>query len=155
MAAAHKQQVIHRDLKPSNILMDDNGLVKVVDFGIASASSQAESTLTKTGLIIGTPAYLSPERAKGYEADERCDIYALGIIAYYMFSGQLPYKGEPMSLLFQHIEGNARPVHQMRDDSFPIEVSRFVQKMMANKAEERLQTMDEVSAGIRDLMKLL
>ncbi len=155
MSAAHNQQVIHRDLKPSNILMDDHGLVKVVDFGIASASSQAESTLTKTGLIIGTPAYLSPERAKGQEADERCDIYALAIIAYYMFSGQLPFKGEPMSLLFQHIEGGAKPVHQMRDDSFPIEVSRFVEKMMANKAENRMQSMDEVSEGIRDLLKQL
>ncbi len=154
MGAAHDQQVIHRDLKPSNILMDDNGLVKVVDFGIASASSQAESTLTKTGLIIGTPAYLSPERAKGYEADERCDIYALGIIAYYMFTGALPYKGEPMALLFQHIEGGAKPVHQVNED-IPVEVSRFVQKMMANKAENRLQTMGEVSEGIRDLLKQL
>src|SRR5210317_1814599 len=100
MAAAHNQQVIHRDLKPSNILMDKDGLVKIVDFGIASASSNTDSTLTKTGSIIGTPAYLSPERAKGLDADHRSDIYALGIIAYGMLTGQLPYTGEPMSMLF-------------------------------------------------------
>ena len=114
MAAAHNQDVIHRDLKPSNVLIDDTGLVKVVDFGIASASTETDATLTKTGSIIGTPAYLSPERAKGQEADKRSDIYALGIIAYSMMVGKVPYSGEPMSILFQHLEGKAPPVHKIR-----------------------------------------
>ena len=154
MSAAHKQQVIHRDLKPSNILMDDDGLVKVVDFGIASASSNSDSTLTKTGSIIGTPAYLSPERAKGQEAHERCDIYALGIIAYGMFAGRLPYKGEPMAILFQHLEGNAVPVHEVCPE-VPTRLSLFVQKMMATEAENRIQTMDEVCLAIDELRKKL
>ncbi len=143
MSAAHKQEVIHRDLKPSNILMDDTGLVKVVDFGIASASSSSDSTLTKTGSIIGTPAYLSPERAKGMEAGYRCDIYALGIIAYCMFSGRLPYRGEPMSMLFQHLEGNAKPIHEVKKSISP-RLSLMVQKMMAVDVEDRVQTMDDV-----------
>jgi tRNA A-37 threonylcarbamoyl transferase component Bud32/HEAT repeat protein len=150
MAAAHNQQVIHRDLKPSNILMDDTGLVKVVDFGIASASSQADATLTKTGSIIGTPAYLSPERAKGFEADHRSDIYALGIIAYCMFAGKLPYTGEPMSLLFQHLEGNAVPLHEVKK-SIGAPVSLLVQNLMAVELEDRLQTMEEVSAAIKEV----
>ncbi|TNF89525.1 MAG: serine/threonine protein kinase [Gammaproteobacteria bacterium] len=150
MAAAHAQDVIHRDLKPSNILMNDKGLVKIVDFGIASASSKADSTLTKTGSIIGTPAYLSPERAKGQEADHRSDIYALGIIAYGMFSGQLPYTGEPMSLLFQHLEGKAVPVHEIRPE-VGSRVSLLVQKMMAVELEDRLQTMEEVAEAIREV----
>ncbi len=148
MAAAHAQDVIHRDLKPSNILMDDTGLVKIVDFGIASASSNTDSTLTKTGSIIGTPAYLSPERAKGLDADHRSDIYALGIIAYGMFTGQLPYTGEPMSLLFQHLEGKAVPVHEIRPE-VGARVSLLVQKMMAVELEDRLQTMDDVADAIR------
>ncbi|MCP4490960.1 MAG: serine/threonine protein kinase [Gammaproteobacteria bacterium] len=147
MSAAHKQEVIHRDLKPSNILIDDTGLVKVVDFGIASASSNSDSTLTKTGSIIGTPAYLSPERAKGIEADYRCDVYALGIIAYCLFSGQLPYRGEPMSMLFQHLEGNAKPIHEIKKSISP-RLSLMVQKMMAVEAENRIQTMDDVCAAI-------
>ncbi len=147
MAAAHKQDVIHRDLKPSNVLMDDQGEVKIVDFGIASANSNADSTLTKTGSIIGTPAYLSPERAKGLEADNRSDIYALGIIAYCMFTGRLPYTGEPMSLLFQHLEGKAVPVDMIREELGP-QIGSLVKKMMAVELADRFQTMEEVAEAI-------
>jgi len=154
MAAAHDQEVIHRDLKPSNILMNEKGLVKIVDFGIASASSKADSDLTQQGSIIGTPAYISPERARGLEADHRSDIYALGVIAYCLFVGKLPYIGEPMSLLFQHIEGKAKPVHEVRDTVNP-RISLLVQKMMAVGVGDRLQTMDEVAEAIREVQKKL
>lgn len=143
MATAHEQQVIHRDLKPSNILINDSGALKVVDFGIASASSESEAHLTKTGKVVGTPAYLSPERVKGYKADHRSDIYSLGIVAYYMLTGELPYKGEPMSMLFQHVEGNAVPVHQLNKKLSP-NVSEFVKKLMAVEIDDRAQTMVEV-----------
>ena len=152
MAAAHKQDVVHRDLKPSNILINADDLVKVVDFGIASATANSDSTLTKTGSIIGTPSYLSPERAKGLEADYRCDIYALGIIAYRMFAGELPYRGEPMSILFQHLEGKAVPVHE-RNKAISARVSLLIQKMMAVEAENRIQTMDDVGIAIQDALK--
>ena len=153
MAAAHNQDVIHRDLKPSNILMDNTGLVKVVDFGIASASSSknTEEALTQVGSIIGTPAYLSPERARGREANRRCDIYALGIIAYGMLCGELPYQGEPMALLFQHIEGKAKPALEVRA-SVGAASSKLIQKMMAVKQEDRFQSMEEVSEAIRKIL---
>jgi len=154
MAAAHDQEVIHRDLKPSNILMNSKGLVKIVDFGIASASSNTESTLTKAGSIIGTPAYLSPERAKGMDADHRSDIYALGIIAYCMFTGKLPYVGEPMSLLFQHLEGKAKPMHEVRAEVEP-RLSQLVQRLMAVELDDRLQTMDEVAEAIKEVQQKL
>ena len=148
---AHRQQVIHRDIKPSNILVNDRDLAKVVDFGIASATSEHEMTLTKTGMIIGTPAYLSPERARGEDADHRSDIYALGIIAYAMFSGSLPYKGEPMSLLYQHIEGKATPLHRL-DLDIPVGISMWVQKMMAANIDERFQTMEDARDTLAGLM---
>ncbi len=85
---------------------------------------------------------MSPERARGFEADNRADIYALGIIAYCMFCGKLPYVGEPMSLLFQHIEGKAKPMHEVRETVNP-RISLLVQKMMAVDLEDRLQTMQE------------
>ncbi len=151
MYAAHEQGVIHRDLKPSNILINDTGLAKVVDFGIASASCENDATLTRTGMIIGTPAYLSPERAKGLEADHRSDIYALGIIAYAMLSGSLPYKGEPISLLLQHIEGKAVPLHRL-DKGIPVGVSMLVEKMMAVDINQRFQTMKDVRDTIRQLI---
>ena len=158
MGAAHDQNVIHRDLKPSNILMDSKGLVKVVDFGIASATSSSDSNLTqdltKTGSIIGTPAYISPERARGLEADHRSDIYALGVIAYCLFAGKLPYVGEPMSMLFQHIEGKAKPLHEVRDTINP-RISLLVQKLMAVDVDDRLQTMDEAAEAIREVQKKL
>jgi serine/threonine-protein kinase len=154
MAAAHNQDVIHRDLKPSNILMDSTGLVKVVDFGIASASNSksTEEALTQVGSIIGTPAYISPERARGREADRRCDIYALGIIAYSMLCGELPYKGEPMALLFQHIKGIAKPLQEVKE-SVGTAPSKLIQKMMAVKQKDRFQTMEDVSAAIRQILK--
>jgi eukaryotic-like serine/threonine-protein kinase len=154
MGAAHDQEVIHRDLKPSNILMNDKGLVKIVDFGIASATSKSDSNLTQQGSIIGTPAYISPERARGHEADHRADIYALGVIAYCLFTGKLPYIGEPMSLLYQHIEGKAKPVHEVRDTINP-RISLLVQKMMAVDPGDRLQTMDEAAEAIREVQKKL
>ena len=98
--------------------------------------------------------YISPERAKGLEADDRCDIYALGVIAYCMFAGRLPYKGEPMAMLFQHLEGNAPPVHEIKED-IPPALSELVQKMMAVEAKNRIQTMDDVCAEIDKLRKKL
>jgi len=151
MAAAHEQGVVHRDLKPSNILIDKEGQLKVVDFGIASAGASAESTLTQTGSIIGSPAYLAPERAVGADADERCDIYSLGVIAYYVLSGKLPYVGKPMEVIAQHREGGAKPVAEL-NPAISAEVSALVEHMMAIEPEERLPSMVAVRDSIRKLL---
>lgn len=151
MAAAHDQSVIHRDLKPSNILINDKGLVKVADFGIASASSSADSTLTKTGSIIGSPAYLAPERAMAKEVDNRSDIYSLGVIAYYMFAGKLPYVGRPMDVLHKHREGNAAMVDEV-NPAANSEVARLVKRMMAVEPDQRPQSMIEVRDDIKKIL---
>ena len=152
MVAAHEQGVIHRDLKPSNVLIDDEGHLKVVDFGIASAGTQAESTLTQTGSIIGSPAYLAPERAEGLDTDERSDIYSLGIIAYFMFSGKLPYIGKPMEVIARHREGNAPPLIEINEAASP-EVSELIVEMMAVDLDDRPQTMVAVSEVVKALLE--
>ena len=151
MAAAHEQAVIHRDLKPSNVLIDDSGHVKIVDFGIASASTSSDSTLTQTGSIIGSPAYLAPERANGKEADERSDIYSLGIVAYYMFTGQLPYSGKPMDVLAQHRDGKAPPINKVKN-SVPAEIALLVSKMTAVNPAARQNSMVAVRNEIRGIL---
>ena len=151
MTAAHEQKVIHRDLKPSNVLINDEGHLKVVDFGIASASTSSDSTLTGTGSIIGSPAYLAPERAIGADADERCDIYSLGVMAYYMLSGKLPYRGAPMDVIMQHRKGNPVPMTDI-NPAIPEEVVKLVTSMMMIEPEDRLQTMVDVRDSIRKLL---
>lgn len=152
MAAAHEEAVIHRDLKPSNILIDDQWHVKIVDFGIASAGTASEATLTQTGSIMGSPAYLAPERAEGGDADERSDIYSLGIVAYYMFSGQLPYTGKPMEVLAKHRDGDAPPIVKIKEGAAP-EVSRLIVKMMAVDPAARPQSMAEVRDEVKALVE--
>ena len=151
MVAAHEQKVIHRDLKPSNVLINSDGLLKIVDFGIASAGTANESTLTQTGSIVGSPAYLAPERAIGEDADERCDIYSLGVMTYYVLSGKLPYVGRPMEVIMQHRQGNAVPIAEV-NPAIPEDVAALVTSMMAVEPEDRLQTMVDVRDRTRKLL---
>ena len=151
MVSAHEKEVIHRDLKPSNVLINHDGHLKIVDFGIASAGAAGESTLTQTGSIIGSPAYLAPERAIGAVADERCDIYSLAIMAYYMLSGKLPYSGSPMDVIMQHRKGNATPIMEV-NPGISAEVASLVESMMTIEPEDRLQSMVEVRDQIRKLL---
>jgi serine/threonine-protein kinase len=151
MAAAHEMKVIHRDLKPSNVLINGEGHLKVVDFGIASAGTASESTLTQTGSIIGSPAYLAPERAIGAEADERSDIYSLGVMAYYMLGGKLPYVGSPMDVIMQHRKGTATPIAEV-NPALPAAAAELVESMMQVEPGERLQTMVDVRERIRKLL---
>jgi len=109
MAVAHQAGIVHRDLKPANVLIDNDLLLKIVDFGVAAAQTQGDTQLTKTGYVIGSPKYMAPEQILGKKVDERADIYSLGVIMYEMFAGVPPYsRGDHMSVMYQHVQGKAR-----------------------------------------------
>ncbi len=133
------------------MLINDDGHLKIVDFGIASTGTGSEATLTQTGSIIGSPAYLAPERAIGADADERSDIYSLGIMAYFMLSGRLPYSGTPMDVIMQHRKGNATPIVDV-NPAVSQGVASLVESMMTIEPEDRLQSMIEVRDQIRKLL---
>ena len=144
MAQAQTQGVVHRDLKPANILIDDNDVLKIVDFGLAAAARKADSRLTKSGILVGTPTYMAPEQVRGRTIDSRTDIYTLGIIMYEMFVGRAPYAGEEsMAILFQHVEGNATPPREINAD-IPAALEAVIIKAMAVDPELRFQTFDEL-----------
>ena len=113
MSVAHQQGIIHRDLKPANILINDTGLLKIVDFGVAAAAKSGDTQLTKTGYVIGSPKYMAPEQILGKKVDERADIYSLGVIMYEMLAGNPPYsRGDHMSVMYQHVQGKAQPLQR-------------------------------------------
>ena len=144
LAAAHKEEVVHRDIKPANILINQDGLVKLVDFGIAAASGNAETRLTRTGMVVGTPTYLAPEQVLGKPVDSRTDMYSLGIIMYQMFAGKPPYSGDDaMSLMYQHVQGTAEPLYKVNPEISKT-LSAIIMKAMAKEPEKRYQSMDEL-----------
>jgi serine/threonine-protein kinase len=152
LSAAHQVGVVHRDIKPPNILINDSGLVKVVDFGLA-ALSHADARLTRTGVLLGTPTYMAPEQVRARTIDARTDIYSLGVIMYEIFTGRPPYVADdPMAILFQHVTGNPTPPRQLRPD-IPAAVEAIILKAMWVDPAKRFQSMDDLRRSIIALSK--
>ncbi len=152
MAVAHQAGIVHRDLKPANILIDNDGLLKIVDFGVAAAQTQGDTQLTKTGYVIGSPKYMAPEQILGKKVDERADIYSLGVILYEMFSGVPPYsRGDHMSVMYQHVQGKARPPMEINKD-LPLDLNNLVMKCMALDKGKRAQSMDELRLSLEKFL---
>ncbi|QCX32222.1 Stk1 family PASTA domain-containing Ser/Thr kinase [Caloramator sp. E03] len=139
---AHKNGVVHRDIKPHNILITEDKIVKVADFGIARASTN--TTITNTDKILGSVHYLSPEQARGSYTDHRTDIYSLGVVMYEMLTGRLPYDADsPISIAIKHIEENLITPLEI-DDSIPKAVNDIVLKAMEKNVAKRYQNAKEM-----------
>ena len=148
MTVAHQQGIIHRDLKPANILIDDSGLLKIVDFGVAAAAKSGDTQLTKTGYVIGSPKYMAPEQILGKKVDERADIYSLGVIMYEMLAGTPPYsRGDHMSVMYQHVQGKAQPLQEL-NASVPRQLSDVVLKTMQVDKLKRYGSMEELQEAL-------
>ena len=152
MAVAHQAGIVHRDLKPANVLINHEGLLKIVDFGVAAAQRETETQLTRTGYVIGSPKYMAPEQILGKRVDERADIYALGVILYEMVTGSPPYsRGDHMSVMYQHVQGKARAPAEL-NPALPAGLSDTVMRAMAVDKNKRFQTMDEVRAALEKFL---
>jgi serine/threonine-protein kinase len=151
MAVAHQAGVIHRDLKPANILVNDKGLLKIVDFGVAAAASSGDTQLTKTGYVIGSPKYMAPEQILGKKVDEAADIYSVGVIMYEMVTGVPPYsRGDHMSVMYQHVQGKAKACQEMNPD-VPDDYAAVITKAMSVDKSKRYQSMEELIDALNEI----
>jgi len=153
MAEAHQVGVVHRDLKPANLLINDDGLLKIVDFGVAAAAGPGatETDLTKTGYVIGSPKYMAPEQILGKKVDHRADIYSLGVIMYEMLTGRPPYsKGDHMAVMYQHVQGKCTPCEEL-NPNIPANLAGVVRKAMSIEIKDRYDSMSDLIDAIDQL----
>lgn len=147
---AHKNNIVHRDLKSKNIIINDDGIVKVADFGIATATTS--STISVATNAIGSVHYFSPEQAKGEKVDARSDIYSLGIIAYELFTGKLPFDGEtPVAVALKHVSEKMPKPSLLEDVSENIDY--LVLKATSKKPEERYQNANDIMRDIDSILE--
>ena len=150
LSAAWKCGLIHRDVKPDNLLLTSEGTIKIADFGIAKVVG-ADKDLTATGIVVGTPHFLSPEQAKGMELDCRSDIYSLGATFYYLLSGTHPFEAEVVTqVILDHITKPLTPLRQ-RARNVPIHLCRIIERMMGKDPRYRFQTYEEVTDALNKL----
>ncbi|MEJ8835698.1 CHASE2 domain-containing serine/threonine-protein kinase [Ramlibacter sp. AN1133] len=150
LAYAHRQHVVHRDIKPANIMYEESSdTVKVTDFGIARIT---DSSKTKTGLVLGTPSFMSPEQIAGKKVDGRSDLYSLGVMLYQMLTGVLPYRGDSMAELMYKIANEPAPDLLAVRRDLPPQLARVVARALAKKPEERFQDGDEFARELRAVM---
>ncbi|MFZ2308010.1 MAG: serine/threonine-protein kinase [Rhodoferax sp.] len=148
LAYAHKQHVVHRDIKPANIMYEsESDTVKVTDFGIARIT---DSSKTKTGLVLGTPSFMSPEQLAGKKVDGRSDLYSLGVMLFQMLAGVLPFRGDSMSELMYKIANEEAPDIRIIRPELPQALADVVALSLSKRPETRYQTGDQFAADLRN-----
>lgn len=152
LAHAHSQGVVHRDVKPANVMVDlETGVVKVTDFGIARIT---DSSRTRTGMVLGTPSFMSPEQMSGRRVDGRADLYSLGVMLFQLLTGQLPHRAESMAKLMYAIANEPAPdVRSLRAD-VPEALARIVARALSKPPEARHPDGQHLAAALREVAAL-
>jgi len=146
---SHQAGIVHRDIKPGNVMVTRNGDIKVMDFGIARAMSDAQATMTQTAQVIGTAQYLSPEQARGDRVDARSDLYSAGCLLYELLTGRPPFTGDsPVAIAYQHVRENPIPPSRI-DPDIPLWADAIVLKAMAKSPADRYQSAAEMRADLQ------
>ncbi|MFF3316792.1 protein kinase [Streptomyces sp. NPDC003035] len=155
LAYSHQHNIVHRDIKPANVIITDTGAVKVMDFGIARALHGAQSTMTQTGMVMGTPQYLSPEQALGKAVDHRSDLYATGCLLYELLASRPPFTGEtPLSVVYQHVQDVPVPPSEVAQAA-PPELDGLVMRSLAKDPDDRFQSAEEMRGLIQYGLQML
>ena len=156
LAYSHQHGIVHRDIKPANVIITHNGAVKVMDFGIARALHGASTTMTQTGMVMGTPQYLSPEQALGKAVDHRSDLYATGCLLYELLALRPPFIGEtPLSVVYQHVQDLPVPPSRISDGAAPPELDGLVMRSLAKEPDDRFQTAEEMRGLVQYALQML
>ncbi|MEV7724622.1 protein kinase [Streptomyces sp. NPDC087917] len=157
LAYSHQHGIVHRDIKPANVIITDTGAVKVMDFGIARALHGVQSTMTQTGMVMGTPQYLSPEQALGKAVDHRSDLYATGCLLYELLALRPPFTGEtPLSVVYQHVQDAPIPPSQLPEGhTIPHELDGLVMRSLAKDPDDRFQSAEEMRGLVQYSLQML
>ncbi|TDC21703.1 serine/threonine protein kinase [Streptomyces sp. 8K308] len=155
LAYSHQHGIVHRDIKPANVIITDSGAVKVMDFGIARALHGAAQTMTQTGMVMGTPQYLSPEQALGKTVDTRSDLYAVGCLLYELLALRPPFVGEtPLSVVYQHVQDTPRLPSEVSSTT-PPELDGLVMRALTKDPDDRFQSAEEMRGMIQYALRML
>ncbi|GAA3488485.1 protein kinase domain-containing protein [Streptomyces cremeus] len=155
LAYSHQHGIVHRDIKPANVIITHGGAVKVMDFGIARALHGVQSTMTQTGMVMGTPQYLSPEQALGKAVDHRSDLYATGCLLYELLALRPPFMGEtPLSVVYQHVQDLPVPPSEMSDVA-PPELDGLAMRALAKDPDDRFQSAEEMRGLVQYGLQML